>query len=740
MFTLSPAFQINFLSGHKVVLFSETDNYFIQDRKVTLIIKKIHENMNNRAELSNALDELKRGDDKFDVLLEDLINKGIVLRCNEQDDNKVPHLAFWNSLKISSSHVRKRLEQHVVSIIYYINYKTDEIASVFESLGMKTGENGTFYVVIVNDYLEPRIQELCTELNRKQIPWMLVKPAGKTVWIGPIFNASPEFFYINWDLLSTRIKENSHSKIDIFGYDAAEIPLSVSLELPTNRAVACNIAANEVLKWIISGRSELSNNILTYNVLNLEMKMHHFSEHLQHLARPLLQKGLIEFQKTKKEFSNEFGDRSCSPETTYEKIKPLISPITGFISRFYYRFENNFHIYYGTRSLSFNNKDNRFIPPRPPDVVVGKSKSKKEAEVAFIAEALERYFSKDLNLHSKHLGSYREVAESAIHPYRLMGFSSKQYANRLELNAKSGPYHWIPLPFDESSRISWIKLNSLNSTSSKLFPASHCYMSYLSSQEFLMCPGDSNGCASGNTFEEAILYGLLEVIERDSMAIWWYNRLSRPSIALDTFNSPFIESAQEKLWEHGRTLCVIDISSENNIPAFAALSWREDGSRIVMGSGAHLNPQIGIQRAIAEHNQILTRATVPESIDIASVLPAERDLVRWLIHEKLSSHSFLKGAKKKLKTKGEFKNLTSDSFYTDIQVCLKALANSGLDVFWIPLTPGNFPLKVVKVIVPDMRHFWRRIGEGRLYTIPVLTKDLKIPLTEDQMNPISYFV
>jgi ribosomal protein S12 methylthiotransferase accessory factor len=43
------------------------------------------------------------------------------------------------------------------------------------------------------------------------------------------------------------------------------------------------------------------------------------------------------------------------------------------------------------------------------------------------------------------------------------------------------------------------------------------------------CRADSNGNAAGNTLEEAtILQGFVELIERDSVALWWYNRLRRP--------------------------------------------------------------------------------------------------------------------------------------------------------------------------------------------------------------------
>jgi len=42
----------------------------------------------------------------------------------------------------------------------------------------------------------------------------------------------------------------------------------------------------------------------------------------------------------------------------------------------------------------------------------------------------------------------------------------------------------------------------------------------------------SNGCAAGNTREEAILQGFLELVERDAAAIWWYGEIRRPAIDL----------------------------------------------------------------------------------------------------------------------------------------------------------------------------------------------------------------
>jgi oxazoline/thiazoline synthase len=42
---------------------------------------------------------------------------------------------------------------------------------------------------------------------------------------------------------------------------------------------------------------------------------------------------------------------------------------------------------------------------------------------------------------------------------------------------------------------------------------------------------------------------------------------------------------------------------------------------------------------------------------------------------------------------------------------------------------------VVRVIVPGLRHFYRRFGPGRLYDVPVALGWLGRPLSEHELTP-----
>ena len=58
-----------------------------------------------------------------------------------------------------------------------------------------------------------------------------------------------------------------------------------------------------------------------------------------------------------------------------------------------------------------------------------------------------------------------------------------------------------------------------------------------------------------------------------------------------------------------------------------------------------------------------------------------------------------------------------------------------MELLVLDQTRSDIGLRVVKVIVPGMRHMWKRLGLGRLYDIPVKMGWLKESLTEDKLNP-----
>src|SRR5262249_28077195 len=118
-----------------------------------------------------------------------------------------------------------------------------------------------------------------------------------------------------------------------------------------------------------------------------------------------------------------------------------------------------------------------------------------------------------------------------------------------------------------------------------------------------------NGNAAGNSLEEAILQGFLELVERDHVALWWYNRIRRPAVDIESFGEPYLLQLMRYLrQQQRRDLWVLDLTADLQIPVFVALSRRTDGQpeQILSGFGAHFDARIALLRAVTELNQMLT--------------------------------------------------------------------------------------------------------------------------------------
>src|ERR1700741_509020 len=162
-----------------------------------------------------------------------------------------------------------------------------------------------------------------------------------------------------------------------------------------------------------------------------------------------------------------------------------------------------------------------------------------------------------------------------------------------------------PAPFDPSAEIDWSPVWSLRDERFKYLPTSFLYFFYEGPGQI---HADSNGCAAGNTLEEAIVQGFLELVERDAYAIWWYNRLQRPQIDLAQCDDSYVRDLQTQLAESGRRLWVLDVTSDLGIPTFVAIThWMQNGrENIEFGSGAHFDARIALLRALTELNQFLS--------------------------------------------------------------------------------------------------------------------------------------
>jgi ribosomal protein S12 methylthiotransferase accessory factor len=68
--------------------------------------------------------------------------------------------------------------------------------------------------------------------------------------------------------------------------------------------------------------------------------------------------------------------------------------------------------------------------------------------------------------------------------------------------------------------------------------------------------------------------------------------------------------------------------------------------------------------------------------------------------------------------------------------CVNLVKRHGLDFLGLDQTRPDIEVPVVRVIVPGLRHFYRRFAPGRLYDVPVKLKLRDRPLSESELNPL----
>ncbi|MFD8465859.1 TOMM precursor leader peptide-binding protein [Streptomyces cyaneofuscatus] len=188
--------------------------------------------------------------------------------------------------------------------------------------------------------------------------------------------------------------------------------------------------------------------------------------------------------------------------------------------------------------------------------------------------------------------SYRNLAEQgqALNPADCGFYAPETYA--------SDP---LVSPFDPDRAIPWVWGHSLRDDRPVLVPArlAH-YSAGVDADNFVFeC---SNGCATGGSLEEAILFGLLELVERDAFLLAWYGRARLTAIDLTTATTPAVRSMLDRAALHGYDVHAFDTRMDLAVPVVTALAVRRDGGHgtLSFSAAAGFDPADTVEAALSE--------------------------------------------------------------------------------------------------------------------------------------------
>ena len=72
-----------------------------------------------------------------------------------------------------------------------------------------------------------------------------------------------------------------------------------------------------------------------------------------------------------------------------------------------------------------------------------------------------------------------------------------------------------------------------------------------------------------------------------------------------------------------------------------------------------------------------------------------------------------------------------------VAACVEAVQRAGLDFLALDQTRPDIGVPVARVIVPGLRHFYRRFAAGRLYDVPIKLGLRDRPTPESELDPNS---
>ena len=656
--------------------------------------------------------------------------------------------AFWAALGASPRWAEERLAAVSISV----SGDAGPFAMRLEEMGLRIDpDDPALSVIVCSDYLDTKHAEINRRHLVSAMPWTLVCPRGVRPLFGPVFRPGDDGPC--WECLAFRLRTNRTVERFVGNAIGDDTALPV-VDGPAFTHSVQGLAAAEIAKWVVLGDlAPLHEQAISLKPTDLTIEKSRVGRRPQchacgdrSMFRPDRPPSPVHLRPSPKRVRNSGGLRAIPPEETVERFRHLISPISGVVTRLRRISDVSVpwhHVHAAQVSSVAATRSFHELVGNVRGGSVGKGSTPQQSEASAFCEALELFsgtFSGDeIRCTRRFVDFMRTGAEEAIHPNDVELFSDRQFDMPGEAQMEEdGMAFRVPARFDPTAAMSWSPVWSLTRGCNRYLPTALLYYGVPREHggvEF--CTAKSNGCSAGNTLEEAILQGFLELVERDCVAVWWYNRLKRPEVDLDSFDDEYLAAARANYRSLNRDLWVLDVTGDLGIPVFVAISRRTDGDeeRILFGFGAHIDPRIAAARAVCEMNQVLPRLHGLSSADpgIEGV-----GLRRWLKNARIADHPYLvPDPDVRPRCVTDYPVPGGGDIRDDVEHCRILIENKGLELLVLDQTRPDIGMPVARVIVPGLRHYWRRLAPGRLYDVPVEMGWTETPLAEADLNPSS---
>ncbi|MFB7274544.1 TOMM precursor leader peptide-binding protein [Streptomyces sp. NPDC056244] len=606
------------------------------------------------------------------------------------------------------------------------------------------GRPAVFTVVFCDDYLDPELAGIDARHRAAGLRWLPARTSGTAVWVGPVFGADGGPC---WHCLAHRLRGHRSSQSPVrhaLGL-AGPVPLPEA-SLAAGRLLGVHTAVLEAQKWLAGVRYPGQEAVCALDTRTLSARHHPVTRRPQ--CPVCGDPGLVgasvrePYVPVSRPVGSESGGthRALSPAAVLARYGRLIDPVTGVVAEVrpapgtpeglnHYVSGRNLAL----RSTSLNGLRN---------FSGGKGITAEEAEAGALCEAVERYCGTRQGDEPVVRDSLTGLGDTALHPNACQLYAERQFQEREAWNASRQGTQLVPPRFRPDAPTDWTPVWSLTAGRHRLLPTSMLYFGPAPNGTESAPWADSNGNAAGGSVEDAVVQGFLELVERDAVALWWYNRLRRPAVDLDSFDEPWLARTRTAYARAGRELWVLDLTADFGIPVMAAVSRRTRGPAqgISFGFGAHFDPGLALRRAVTEMSQLLPpEGYFGPSAPQRSPFASEVDL--WWHEATVDQLTYLTpDPAESPRGPGCYTYVSRSDMGADVVAAEAVVRHHGMELMVLNQTRPDLELPVVKVLVPGMRHFWARYAPGRLFDIPVTLGWRSHPMKYNEINPLPLFV
>ena len=691
-----PKYKPYLLSAGELVLLGEKQSFFFNGERFQVIINGVDGNTSVETLLAQANDHTQAW--RLRKTVEHLLQHEILVA------NDSSFLYFLPELPNATTLAEFELDTHLY------NFSS---SSLPENL-IRQLISGPVTLAIVDDYLQPSIGLLAQTTS----PFLLIKLTGERLLIGPYLTLQSNTPC--WQCLTDQMLTNQPVRKWVQAKEnTSYIPLPVFFDgswLPAEKInPIIQQALNEPYTLFEVNRQDFS---IQKHVVHRRPQCPNCGD--PHWVKTQLQQPVsLQYSGTK--IANDGGSRATSANDTVKSLQHLVSPITGVITNL---MELPAPI---TSAIKIYRTGFFRTPPsykaiNQSDFVqisLGKGIDVVQSQASALCETIERFAAQYQGDECWQYVAPSELDARYYTPSELVQFSEEQFQYFSKKHQTIEDTKFATQRYELDTPLNWVPTWSVTNQARVYIPFNYGFANTPFEADDQFICWNSNGCAAGNTLEEAILQGFFELIERDATAIWWYNKIETQAINLNGLPKQHAQKFEEALqdWHYW----VLNITNDLDIPVMAGVAQHKDTGKFCLGFGCHLNATIACQRALAELCQLIPiRDQNGASFDFNAI--------------QVEAFLMPQGKPRALDS---FAKLETPYIKEDILWCVKKFEVHHLEILVLNYCRPNLPIKTVKVIIPGLCHIWPQLGAQRLYSVPLKMGWLTEPKTEVTLNPLA---